>query len=323
MGWFKAKKNRRFQREEILDVRVETKPARRKRWRMIFGPLGAAVLTVALGYGLWVGGGEAYQKFVLRNDALAIRNLQIQTDGILTASQIRQWAGVKEGDCSLELDLGRIKRNLELAPVVREASVERILPATLQLRVRERRPVARAHVLAPLPDEGGFTLSVYLLDAEGYVMLPQDFQPGSVVAQPDLESMLIITGLKNADLRPGHPVASKQVFAALRLMEAFEGSAMYPLVDLERVDISTPEVLRAFTGQGAQITLGLDRFDPQLLRWQSIHQFGLTVGKSIASVDLSITNNLPVLWSEAGLVPPVKSKTPKNPKPGRNNVQRG
>lgn len=41
------------------------------------------------------------------------------------------------------LDLARIKRDLELAPAIQSAAVERVLPHTLKIRVTEREPVAQ------------------------------------------------------------------------------------------------------------------------------------------------------------------------------------
>jgi cell division septal protein FtsQ len=64
-----------------------------------------------------------------------------------------RWSGVREGENLLGLDLARVKRDLELVPLIRSAAVERVPPNTLRIRVSEREPLAR--VLAPQAASSG------------------------------------------------------------------------------------------------------------------------------------------------------------------------
>jgi hypothetical protein len=45
------------------------------------------------------------------------------------------------------------------------------------------------------------------------------------------------------------------------------------LVDLRRVDVSAPGVVVATTGQGSEITFGLDNLEQQLRRWRQIYDY--------------------------------------------------
>jgi hypothetical protein len=112
---------------------------------------------------------------------------------------------------------------------------------------------------------------------------------------------------------------SDRVQAALELIGAFEHSPMAGLVDLRRVDISAPGVLVVTTGQGSEITFGLENFDQQLRRWRVAFDWGVARQKSIASMDLAVANNVPVRWMLASAAPVVTPKA-KPAKNRRNNV---
>jgi len=113
-------------------------------------------------------------------------------------------------------------------------------------------------------------------------------------------------------LQPGHRVESPQVQAALKLLGAFDHSPMAGLVDLRRIDLASPEVVVVTTGQGSEITFGLDNLEQQLGRWRGIYDLGQSKNKIIASANLAVANNVPVLWREPGAAP---GTTPKSVNP--------
>jgi hypothetical protein len=121
-------------------------------------------------------------------------------------------------------------------------------------------------------------------------------------------------------LQPGCRVDSPQAQAALQLIAAFEESPMAGLADLRRIDVSSPEVLIATTEQGSEITFGLKNFDQQLRRWREVYDLGVQMNKAIASLDLSIPNNIPALWMEARSIPVSAPKFTKPTHIRRKNV---
>ncbi len=321
MFWKKKSRNRRGRRDEVLDVKVYSQKARAARWRMVTTALGVSLGTLIGLLLLWRGTEWTLNAMVFKNEALAVQRIEVQTDGVIAPEQIRLWAGVAKGDNLAGLELGRIRRNLELAPLIKHASVERVMPDTLRLRVTEREPMVEAHVLAPKADDSGYDIVSYYLDDEGYVMLPLQKGMQRPLASAASDALPILTGLNRSDLRPGRPVESPQVMAALRLIEAFENSPMFGLADLARIDLSWPDVLQVTTQYGSEITFSMDRLETQLLRWRSIYDVGARAGKGIASVDLSVTNNVPTLWVETGAVAPEKLKAVKTIRHKKKNVQ--
>jgi hypothetical protein len=178
--------------------------------------------------------------------------------------------------------------------------------------VTEREPIAQINVPRNKTGGEGIEFTVFHLDAEGYVMQPLDPRQRAVPAATD-ESFPIISGINLNDATAGRQLDSQQIKAALKLIEDFNSSTMASLVELKRIDLSSPQVLVLTTSQGSEITFGLNDFDRQLHRWQQVHQECQRYNKSIASLDLAVSDNSPLRMQEASLQPPV---TPK-PKPLR------
>ncbi len=312
--WLQRKiKNRRLGREHVLDVKLRSSQVRRTRVRLVSLAVGVLFGTVFGLYLLWRSGDWLLNRLVYENSAFAIQQLDVQSDGVLAASQLCRWAGLKPNQNLLALDLTRVKRNLELVPLIQSVSVERVLPRTLRIRVTEREPIAQVN--APRPRAGGgIEVTCFQLDAEGCVMLPLGTRPHAGAPPPSAEPLTVISGLDPRELQPGRHIEIPQLQAALHLIVAFQESPMAGLVELKSIDISSPEILLVRTGQASEITFGPTDLEQQLRRWREIFDLGQRMSKAIATLDLAVTNSVPVCWQDPGAVPP---GTPKPPKPLR------
>jgi len=319
--WFKREqnKNRRLHRTHVLDVKLRSDQVRSTRVRLVAMACLLLACTFLSLYLFWRVGVWTLDTFVYENADFAIQQIDVQTDGVIAPEQLRRWSGVKPQANLIDLDLAAVKRNLELVSVIDSVSVERVLPRTLKIRVTERDPIAQVNV-AWADAAGGITVHIFQLDADGVVMQPLDPRL-CVVPLAQMNSQLpVITGLNSFQLQPGRRMELPQVQAALRLVSAFEHSPMAGLVDLRRVDVSAPGVVVATTGQGSEITFGLENLDQQLSRWRQIYNLGLSQSKIIASADLAVANNVPVRWMLASAVPVAPVKSVKPPKNRRRNV---
>jgi hypothetical protein len=306
--WFRREqKNRRLRRGHLLDVKLRSDQVRATRLRLALILFMVPASTVLGLYLLWRTGEWALDKFVYENSTFAIQSIEVQTDGVIAPEQLRRWTNVKLGANLIALDLASVKRNLELVPMIDEVSVERVLPRTLKVRVTEREPVAQVNV--PMATASGeIAAAVFQLDMNGYVMKPLDPRLCVIPLSQMSAQLPVVTGLNVYQLQPGHRVESPQAQAALQLIGAFAHSPMAGLVDLRRVDVSQPGVVIATTGQGGEITFGLENLEQQLARWRKIYDLGMSQNKMIASLDLAVANNVPVRWAEIVSVPVV----PKN-----------
>lgn len=305
--WWKARRNtRRARRAEVLRVRAETRAAR-PPWRRVVVALllaGLAILGAHLARRGWT---------ALRNDVFlpprvfGLRVVEVQPDLVwLTRTQVLEWAGVQAGDNLLALDLDRIKRDLQLVPQIEEAAIERVLPDALRIYVRERQPLAR--VRGVRGEQGRLVPTTYFLDGHARVMPPLG------AGRPDLQaafaSLPVVSGLNSATLRVGRDVSSPVVHAALELVRRFPHSPMAGHADLVTLDVAEPDQLQVLTAQGAEIVLPLTRLDEQLHRWRLVHEAGQRVGRAIRWLDLSVTNNCPLLWQPVAPAPAPASPPP-------------
>ncbi|MGZ5544649.1 MAG: cell division protein FtsQ/DivIB [Limisphaerales bacterium] len=315
----KKRKNRRMvERAELLDVKLRTSQTRAHRMRLLgVGIAVAFSLTLAV-LVVWRGGSWLLDKLIYKNEAFAIRQVEVQTDGVLSTNVIRYWAKVRVGQNLIALDILKVKRDLEILPPIEFVAVERVLPHTLKIRVSEREPVAQTIVTQPGAN-GAFREATYYLDAEGYVVQPIDPRWRAVpLAGP--EHLPIIVGLTASELQPGHQIDNVQGRAGLKLLAEFEHSPMVGLVELQRVNITSPEILQVTTSQNAEITFSVDRFETQFRRWRLICDQYQKWGKAIASIDLSIANNLPVRAVAANSVQPLPPKTIKATRAKKKHV---
>jgi hypothetical protein len=76
---------------------------------------------------------------------------------------------------------------------------------------------------------------------------------------------------------------------------------MAGLAHMRHIDVTGRETMEVITWQGATVRLSLRGLDRQLARWRQIHDLGRKHSRAIATVDLSIKNNLPVRWMLAPL----------------------
>jgi len=311
--WFKRQpKNRRLNRGHVLDVKVRSDQVRATRTRI-------AVVAVSILFGsflglylVWCIGAWALNTFVYENAAFAVQTIEVRTDGVIAPDQLRRWTGIKPGANLISLDLAAVKRHLELVPTIADVSIERILPRTLKVRVTERRPVAQVKV--PRSDgAGGIAVSVFQLDADGIVMQPLDPRQSIIPLSQARGQLPLISGLNLLQLQAGHRVDAAAVQSALQLVSAFGRSPMAGLVDLRRIDVSSPNVIVVTTDQGSEITFGLQDLEQQLRRWRQIHDLGRQMNKTIASADLAVANNVPVRWMVMATTPAApRNATPAN-----------
>jgi cell division septal protein FtsQ len=317
--WLKRKQNRRSgERAYMLDVKLRTRQMNAARWRAAVLGFGGVLALVFLVLFFWRGGEWLLNQAVYDNPAFAIQRVEVSTDGVIAPQIIRKWSMVKLGQNLLSLDLLRVKRDLEAQPPIESVAVERVLPNTLRLFITERQPVAQTLAQQARRD-GGVATVVYDFDENGYVMQPLDPAWRQTPA-PTNAALPVLLGVPLVELQPGRQVELPQIRAALRLVVEMDRSPMAGMVELQTINVGAPEILEATTSQGAQIDFSLNQFELQLQRWREIYDQYQQWGKAIVSLDLSVSNNLPVRWIAANGMPPLLHKSVKAIKPKRKNV---
>lgn len=303
--------------DEVLEVKAKTDARRGARIRVGTRIVLLAVLAVT-GFVLW----RQFRSVILegwmyQTPLFALKEYPIETDGVLTSIEIQQTANVRPGQNLLALDLPAIRERLRMHPRIEDASVERVLPATLRLTIRERIPVARVNVLSAKGVEVH-----YLLDEFGYPMPP--LEAGRVSAESvSAESGLpMLIGAPSNDFSPGRPTTQPEVLSAIKFLLAFDRSALAGLADVLSIDLTHRGVLVAVTSHGSTIALRPDNYEQQLRDWQRIWQEGMRVNRTIGLLDLAVSRNIPLKWQElaaAPASPTLPEKKSARPKRTRRN----
>ena len=290
----KRHENRRgHQRYTLLNVDLPIEKVRQQRLRWAVRAIGFVFGVFLVFVCVWHGGSWLMKAGFYQNDRFTVKTIDIRTSGLINPEQIRSWARIHEGENLFEVDLQRIKRDLEMVPQIKVAAVDRVLPETLRLRITERRALAQV-IIYKQRSEGQVQKNVYWLDSEGVVMPLVDTKQSTERAP--VKWIPLVIGLNQADLMPGRSVQSQQLESALSLIRRFDLSPMAGLEHLRLIDISHRETLEVETWHGGQVTLSLNGIDRQLGRWRQLYDLGRKHNRAIFSVDLSIKNNLPVRW---------------------------
>lgn len=322
MGWFrKSARNRRRDRRVVPEVRLHARtrsgPLARAAGRMLLflGIAGAVVL----GMGALVV--AARDHWLHRIEALAVRRIEATTDGVLRREEILQMARVQTGQNILAIDLPAVQANLLRHPRVAGAELRRELPDTLRLDVRERFPVLRVPLAAQSTPGVG-----YLLDESGFVMMPA--QPGRVQADViEYEASLpVLVGARVNGFKVGMVVSEPSVRAALMLLATHGKSRVAGQDDIVSIDISRPPDLKVLTTRGTLVTLTQRADDPDfqnaVARWVGVLEGVQGVKRPLLTLDLSVTNHIPILWRDEPVEPEPPPARPARPRrrPAPRNV---
>ena len=295
----------------MLDVRSRAKPLQAVRIRMAVSALAISTGIVLVLFFFWKGGEYALDRFVYTNPTLSVAQVQIETDGIIPIEQILAWSNVRKGENLLALDLGRIKRDLELVPLIEAATVERILPRDLIITVSEREPIARVVVFAPRESDGLLEPSTIYLDEHGMVIPPVLRKLNSSAFEVATRFLPAITGVGATSFRPGRIVSSPPILAALKWIRAFQSSPMSGHVDIRAIDVASQSALLVSTEQGNEVSFAYDDFETQLARWRVVHAWGMQRTQTLASLDLAVTNYVPAVWTNPTNLPSPAVRPPQ------------
>ena len=167
----KRKRNRRSRKHTLINVKLPVQKVRQQRARMVVKTAGSLLGVAVLIFGGWHGGEWLMQECFYQNEQFAIRMIDIRTNGVIDPVQIRRWAGHQKGENLFDVDLMRVKRDLEMVPFIESVAIDRVLPHTLRIRVLERKPVAKV-VLYRQSANGNLEPYIFCLDEHGFVMEP-------------------------------------------------------------------------------------------------------------------------------------------------------
>lgn len=281
---------RQRRQQHLLDVKVRSRKAVAHRNRRVLVVFSKIVLVIALLSGIYVGARFAAKRFFLENSDYRLTNIEVQTDGTLQREQILNVANLHEGENIFRVNLASVHDRLQELPQVDEIEVVRKLPAEIDIRIVERKPIAwitsEKQVADPFASEAAF-----LVDARGVLMKEKKLLP-------EYLGLPLILGCGSESLEAGKIVASPETKAALELLRLSTRSFMQTRFQIREIDVSKGYCLMVTDKNHSKVTFGFDNIDLQLQRLEQFLIYSDDAHREIATVNLLVQRNIPVTFQK-------------------------
>lgn len=278
--------------------RIGTPQARKRRALRVLRLFAVLLAVAAAGYGIFWIIREVREKG--RDEALAvappsqpIERVFFDTDGVLPDAWLSRIARLKPGVKLMEADIHSLKERLESEGQVLSASVERVFPSDLKIRVTERQPVMRL-----VTEDGTGKREMRIVSRDGAVYQGVGYSTHTLASLPFLQpyqrpsgSYLPLAGIQRvAELLDYARQRDPKRFGTWRVvsLEHFSGD---PELPGEVIEIRSALVPRIIFSASLDFGRQLDRLDYIL---EYVKKQG---NQSIARIDLSLRDSAAVQFS--------------------------
>ena len=281
---------RQRRQQHLLDVKVRSRSAIQHRNRKVLVLFSKIALVIALSAAIYVGGRIAAKRFFLDNPDYKLSSIEVQTDGTLQREQILSVADLREGENIFRVNLARVHERLQDLPQVDEVEVVRKLPAEIDIRIVERKPIAwittEKQIADPFASDAAF-----LVDARGVLMKEKKLLP-------EYLGLPLILGASES-LEAGKIVESPEAKAALELLRLSTRSFMQTRFQVREIDISKGYCLVVTDKNHSKVTFGFDNLDLELQRLEQFLVYSDDAHREIATVNLLVQRNIPVTFQKS------------------------
>ena len=236
-----------------------------------FGFLGLGLLAIALvvAANLW-------------KSNLKVKRVTIEGNRIVETAELTQLIKVPKNTPLQEIDLMAVRRDIMSHHFIKDAVVERDLPATLKVTVKERVPLAIIN-----------STEILYLDEDGVVL------PHSISKQ--LFDLPVLTGMpEGLVLMPGATLKNADIQEALRILASSKlvNKELYHLISEVRLRNGGDIILYA-SEWGVPIIFGRGEITNKLVRLEAfwndvVHERG---SDNLQYVDLRFDDQVVVRWN--------------------------
>jgi len=228
------------------------------------------VILTTLIFGITKGVGAIHSKLFSKNPRFEIQHLEISCDGRLTEERIREYTGLSEGMNLFEMSFGQIEKSLSAVSMVESVQLERRLPHTLVVKVKERLPVARI--------SGRHTPRPFVVDRFGVILPPRQSSA----------SLPLIKGL-DIDLRLGHPTNHPDVKNTLKIIALCDSIGyLRTYVQIESLDVKYSDFIYMQLKGGIRVKMPRFSLKPKLQNLATVIKIANGQGRRVKEVDLTL-----------------------------------
>ncbi|UCD83346.1 MAG: FtsQ-type POTRA domain-containing protein [Deltaproteobacteria bacterium] len=208
--------------------------------RVIFGFFRLLLWTsIIIGSFLLLAGGYRY---LITAPYFSLEKIAVRGQKRLSPEEVIKASRLKLNDNIFVVDLAQVKKRLEAHPWIEKASVQRLLPRSVRIKIEEKEPVALIHLE-----------NLYYLDKNGQVF--------KKISPEDSLNYPVITGIARRDLSyPGGQDLQDSIGSALTLLKLSSGGGWPRKSNISEINVDPDLGLSIFTVETAsQIKLGFDQ----------------------------------------------------------------
>jgi cell division protein FtsQ len=241
--------------------RAHVKPSGKRRARLHGAWIAARIVigVVVVAYAVWRGA-----SWVANAAAMDVAHVTVQGNERLSTGEVLSLLDGLRGRNILAVDLAEWQQRLLASTWVEEASLRRVLPSTVEVRIRERRPMAIGRV--------GHAL--YLVDAHGVVI--DEYGP----AYADLD-LPMVDGMGGAG--PGRGTMNETRVALAGRVIAALGARPDLFGKVSVIDVSNAhDAVVMLEGDTALLRLGDEAFAERL---QQYFDLGDALRERVTAID--------------------------------------
>src|SRR5438552_2405117 len=281
---------RQRRQQHLLDVKVRSRRVAQHRARRALAVLSRVVLLAALCAAIYAGTREAARRLFFENTDYQLKTIEFQTDGTLQREQILNAADLREGENIFRINLARVHDLIQQLPQTDEVQVVRKLPAEIDIRVVERKPVSWITSEKEISDPFASD-SAFLVDARGVLMKEKKLLP-------EYLGLPVILGCSSESLEAGKVVESAEAKTALELLRLSERSFLQMRFQIREIDVSKGYCLLVTDKNRARVTFGFNDLQTQLRRLELLLVYCDDSKQELETVNLLVQRNIPVTFAE-------------------------
>ncbi|HEX8373041.1 MAG TPA: FtsQ-type POTRA domain-containing protein [Chthoniobacterales bacterium] len=278
---------RRKKSQHLLDVNIRSDKARSQRNQRIilFGCkiLIFASVIVGVVYGVRFG----LDRLFFANPTYVLNQIEVENEGTLPREQIIAAAKLKRGVNIFSVSLPEARQALLDIPQVEDAQIQRSLPDTLKISIRERHPVAWLAANREQAASLDHTTAL-MIDASGIVLKSRSILP-------EYLRLPVIAGVPTDNLRVGKKITSSDVLTSLSLIQK-ASDTLAGRFDIEWIDLGNGYSMEVRDRERTTARLSFDDLDSQLQRLRLLLDYCDANQQKMETVNLLVQKNVPVTF---------------------------
>lgn len=279
----KSNRRRRSARKPVLMVNARVAEQRRDRIQRSVAVVTLCVTLIGIAWGAAFGARLIGRQIFAENATYTIRYIETASDAErVPPALIREWVReseeslpVKVGDNLFDVDIAAVREQVLAQYVVRDATVQRVLPDTLRIEVSERVPIARLG-----PRSNPYTFDV---DREGFLL----GRSSAVSAK-----LPRIVGIDPHVARQNGKISSDMARNALRTLDLIDRiPGLARLIEIESIGVGHADYLQINLRSGEFVLLGPDELKTKLMKLARILEDAADRGEKFKDLDLTVRKN--------------------------------